>query len=316
MKAVCVGRFLIDLPETAEVTFSAARVDGFDVSTRLETADQFAARVAAREADIKRQPNELGKKNIEMARQVKFGGLEGRMLRFGRWRTYRIEDDRRIYSENVALEGHVHDGDVSFDLATAGYDPARAGNLAKLIGQITQTAANVRSPDPGFCIDHGMVRDPLTADQNESVTMFAGIPGHPDLGIVFSTMAGTERGPGMLARSAAASARQPFYVRALFSTLRQGSRVINGLPGEELAVRVREINLTTGFNFDWEMGGAKEDVFAPLLTLELQAGASPQAGGRPVDSSLSQAALGDLWDHISSSIRLRPVPPPAPATRP
>jgi hypothetical protein len=51
-------------------------------------------------------------------------------------------------------------------------------------------------------------------------------------------------------------------------------------------------------------------VYAPLLTLELETGTNPRAGGKPVQSSLSETALLDLWDKLSSSIRLRPASAP------
>jgi hypothetical protein len=98
-------------------------------------------------------------------------------------------------------------------------------------------------------------------------------------------------------------------MRAAFRTLREGTRTVNGLPGEELGVKVTEANLTTNFSFEWEMSGKEDDVKQPLLTLELQTGINPRAGGKPVQSSLSEGALTDLWDKISSSIRLRPAAP-------
>jgi hypothetical protein len=310
MKTVCVGRFLIDLPQSAEVSFSSAFVDGFRITTRAESADQFARRVAEREAEISSKPNELGRRNMESVKPVAANGFKGKAFIFGRWRTHSVEREKRVFSENVAMEGYIHANGQSVSLTTDGYAPDRTRNLGKLMAKFAMLSPTEIPAEPGFCIDRAFIRDPLTAEQNEGVTMFAGVPGHPDLAIAFSTMAGTTRGPGMLARNAAASARAPFYVRAAFTTLREGKRVINGLHGEELAMRVREANFTTGFSFDWEMGGRQDDVYAPLLTLELETGTNTRAGGKPVQSSLSEDALLDLWDTVSASIRLRPANPP------
>lgn len=76
-------------------------------------------------------------------------------------------------------------------------------------------------------------------------------------------------------------------------------------------MRVRELNFATTYGFDWEMSGTENDVLAPFLSLELQTGLNPRAGGKPVQSTLSEGALVDLWDKISSTIRLRPTAPPA-----
>jgi hypothetical protein len=310
MKTVCVGRFLVDVPEAADVSFSSAAVDGFTISTRSENDQQFASRVAAREAEINQVPNKLGRKNLESSPEVKGNDFHGKIFIYGRLRTYGIEDDKRVYTEIVAVDGYVHKGMVSLDFIAKGYDPQRVGSIVKLISQLSPRGADEIPTGPGFCIDRSMIRDPLSAAQAEGVTMFAGLREHPDFAIVFSTMAGTKPGPRMLARSAAAAARQPFYVRAAFKTLREGERTINGLLGEELAVKVTEMNFATGFNFDWEMAGKENDVFAPLVTLELQTGVNPRAGGKPVQSSLAETALIELWDKISSSIRLRPSAPP------
>jgi len=56
------------------------------------------------------------------------------------------------------------------------------------------------------------------------------------------------------------------------------------------------------------------DPMRPFLSLELQAGISPEPGGMPAGSSLHEDAILDLRGAISSSIRLRPhaLPEPEP----
>jgi hypothetical protein len=308
-KTVCVGRFLIDLPANAEVSLGRASIGGFDIGAVLENQVQFQRRVKAREAEIRHTPlNELGTENLEARSELTGPGLHGEAFVFGRWGTSWTEKDRRVQVEAVAIESHVHHGarDVSFNLTAKNYDPVRFGKLPILVSHLAARGAQEIPTGPGFCIDRGLVTAPLSAEQNESVTMFVGLPGHPDLAIVFSTRAGTKPERGLRARSASALARQPYYVRAAFNKLAEGERTINGLAGEEIVMKVTEANLTTNFSFDWEAAGREDDVNAPLLTLEMQTGINPRAGGKPVDSGLSEAALTDLWHRISSSIRLRP----------
>jgi hypothetical protein len=311
MKTMCVGRFLIDLPQEADVSLGRAFLDGFDIVTVVEGESAFIARARAREAEIGSQPNELGKKNIELVKELNNEEVLGKLLVFGRWATSWNENGKRKRVEAVALNGFMHHKakEVSFTFSAKNYDPRNIDKLPKLMAKVVARGAQETPGEPGFCIDRALVKDPLSSEQNESVTMFAGLPGHPDLAIVFSTIAGTKQGPGMLARSAKATAGLPFFMRAAFRTLREGTRTVNGLPGEELGVKVTEANLTTNYSFDWEMSGKEDDVKRPLLTLELQTGINPRAGGKPVQSSLSEAALTDLWDKISSSIRLRPAAP-------
>jgi Tle cognate immunity protein 4 C-terminal domain len=56
-------------------------------------------------------------------------------------------------------------------------------------------------------------------------------------------------------------------------------------------------------------------VFRPFLSLELQSGVSERPGGNPVQSSLSESALLDLWGKISSSLRVRPTESPKVSAR-
>jgi hypothetical protein len=309
-KTVCVGRFLIDLPAEAEVSLGRAFIGGFDIAAVPENAAQFWQRIRAREGEIRQTAlNELGTENLEARLDLAGPGLDGAAFVYGRWGTSWAEKEKQVQVQAVAIEGHVHHGarNVSFKLGARNHDPARYGKLPILVSQLAARGRDEIPGGPGFCIERGLVTAPPSADQNESVTMFAGLPGHPDVAIVFSTKAGARPERRLIARSARALARQPYLVRAAFSKLAEGERTINGVAGEELVMKVTEANLTTNLSFDWEAQGRADDVNAPLMTLELQTGLNARSGGRPVQSSLSEAALADLWRRISSSIRLRPV---------
>jgi hypothetical protein len=308
MKTVCVGRFLIDLPENAVVSLSPAFIDGFNISTHPnETVDQFAERRASLERDFSVKKNQRGKKSLESAKNIVQPNWSGKVLVYGREWTEMPERGRKVVVEDVTVHALARSSGLSFTFKAEGMAPEAADDARKQIGQLRPLAPGEIPSEPGLCINRGIIHDEAQPSRTESATMFAGLPGHPDLSIVFSSMAGTQRGLGLLGRNARAAAREPFYVRAAFTTLREGKRVINGLPGEELATRAKERNFTTGFMFDWEMGGDEDDVYAPLLTLELETGRNPRPGGKPVQSSLSEAALLELWDKISSSIRVRPA---------
>jgi hypothetical protein len=57
--------------------------------------------------------------------------------------------------------------------------------------------------------------------------------------------------------------------------------------------------------FMWAGLGKLRDVLAPKVTLELETGIGRP--GEPVNSSLSDAAVLERWDRVTSSIRLRPT---------
>lgn len=314
MKTVCVGRMLIDLPEEARVELYPARIHGFGISTMEESAAAFADRLAAREAEIEAKPDRFGgNKNMESAKEVTTdSGLSGKIFVHSRYLTKGTANKgleiEHYISEGVALEGHVHGDGISFDITTDDYDPDRMNNLPKLITKLVANRTGRIPTEPGFCIDRAYFRDPLTADQLEQVRMSAKLPSRPDIAINFDTFAGTKPPEhGLLARNAASHARAPLAINLRFTNLRAAPRTIGGLKGDELLERVVEDNFAIIYGFQWEALGTEDNVFDPELELTMVTGRSKEG---PIPSSLSQPAALDLWDTISSSIRIRPTQAP------
>lgn len=54
--------------------------------------------------------------------------------------------------------------------------------------------------------------------------------------------------------------------------LRERHRTINNLPGEGLVMRMRELNLTTRYSFQWEVRGMQDDASTPVLKLATETG--------------------------------------------
>jgi len=317
MKTVCVGRFLIDVPANAQVTLSRASVQGLDVvNYGVESREAFAMRVENREKNVNAEKNITGDKNMVAVREVHDGQVEGKVFVFGRSSGYLFEDGVKVLYSSVAVDGFVRVDGMTFGFHASAYDPQNVDNLEGLFKRLHPLSAGVVPAQPGFCIDGALLGDPLTAGQNESIVMFAGLPGHEDLGIALSTIAGKTPGPSLLERNDANRAGPYAFLNAFHSTLLHGRRTINGIEGDELAFRTRERNFSTGYTFDWETQGTESDVMHPFVSLELQTGISAQAGGAPVQSTLSEASLADLWRRMSSSLRLRPVEQPAEAFDP
>jgi hypothetical protein len=142
------------------------------------------------------------------------------------------------------------------------------------------------------------------------------LPGHPDLSLTLASIAGGTPGTSLLTRVAKAEADTSAETLLRMNKLREGKRSINGIEGEEVLVRARELNFTTTYGFSWDAPGTKDDVLQPYLSLELQTGISERSGGKPVETSLHEDALLNLWETIASSIRLRKSGPPPSGGRP
>jgi hypothetical protein len=315
MKTVCVGRYLINVPSQADVSQSHATVAGFEIQTIGESEAEFHKRIEAREAGIAaRGPATDGTGGLIEARDLRIPGVVGRTFLYGLNRGYLMKGDVRVEDEFVSVEAHAHVDGRSFTLTAKYADEARARLADALLARLQSRGENDIPRVPGICIDRGLFAEPLPVREADHSVLHIGLPDHPDLGMAFVSMPGGGNDPDLLVRSAETDASESTAESLRVTKLRADKRNINGLAGEELLERFREINFTTTFAFMWETRGVDSDPMRPFLSLELQAGIGPENGGMPAGSSLHEDAVLDLWGAISSSIRLRPhaLPEPRP----
>ena len=224
MKTVCVGRFVIDLPASAQVELSGARIDGLMVSTFIETDHAFQERIAQREAQLKSTPDRFGgDQNRESAAKIASkSGIAGKIFVHGRTVTEEtatngLEVERYRY-ESVAVEALVHDKDTSVDLAADDYYPDRTSNSPRLVERLTPVSEGGLPAEPGFCIGRANIADPVTANQSEEIMMTARFPSHPDMEIQPVLAAGANpAAQGLLERSADSKKTHAYFSEMAFS---------------------------------------------------------------------------------------------------
>nr|WP_307729668.1 MULTISPECIES: T6SS immunity protein Tli4 family protein [unclassified Massilia] len=317
MKTVCIGRFLIDMPDETRLELRGPRIDGFDISSSDESEADFRARLAQREAQLRAAPDRLGgNRNVESATEVKTdNGVIGKIFVHSRTvmegtQARGLELERYRY-EGVAIEALLHGQGMSFALVANDYDPGQIENLPRLVAKLVPNPHNQIPTEPGFCIDRAWFRDPLAADQGEQVMMSAQLPSHPDIEFLIILAAGNKPDKqSLLERGANTQSTLPLTDRWRISNLRAARRTIGGLIGDELVKRVAELNDAIVYSFWWEVDGTEDNVLVPHFVFKMTTG---EGDTGPVPSSLSQDAAMALWDKISSSIRLRPTQPRAPA---
>jgi hypothetical protein len=316
MKTVCVGRFLIDVPATAQVSIGRAEIDGVDIiNYGVETLEQFASRLALREDEIKAEKNRAGLSSLESVQEIEQDTVRGKLFVFNRKASYYLSNGEKMPTLSVSVNAYAHVNGMSIGFIARIYQPKDVPGLLTLMAQLKPMEENGIPKQPGFCMDRVFLRGLRAADQGESLVMFAGLPGHEDLGIVLSTIAGKTPGPGLIERTDANRVGPYASLNFTTSPLLKGHRTINGVEGDEFAFKARERNLTTGYAFDWETQGTEDNVLRPFVSLELQTGTNPEAGGPPVHSTLSEESVGELWRRMSSSLHLHSVavtPAPAP----
>src|SRR5471032_601726 len=304
MKTVCVGRFLIDVPAEAEVYFRGAFLSGWTIDTDPdETDEQFTTRLASKEAELKAEKNEKGGNSLESTIRVDSNGIAGKIFVFGRIWTKVLEGENEEDSTAATVHGYVRAQKTSLIFNAKYSDTKYAKELARIVTQIKVLKEGEIPTEPGFCFGRAMLLDPLTASQNERVTMFLSLKDHPDFLIALDTAAGLKPSEPLLIREAKSRGVFASHLKSY----RRGPRTIGGIPGGEIVDGFHEDNGTTGYSCEWASIPDQNDVFRPELDLEFTSGHSTRPGGQPVESSLSAQAILMLWDKISSTIRIRPT---------
>ena len=316
MKTVCIGRFLIDLPDETRFELRGPRIHGLDISSFDEPEADFQARLAQREAKLRATPDRLGgNKNLEAVREVKTdNGVVGKIFFHSRTVTEGTQANglelEHYRYEGIAIEAMLHGEGVSFALAANDYNPENIENLPRLVAKLVPNPHNQIPTEPGFCIDRAWFRDPLTPNQREQVMMSAQLPSHPDFEFLAILAAGNKPDKqSLLEREASTPSLMSLAERWRISTLRAAPRTIGGITGDELVKRVTEMNDAIVYSFWWEVDGTEDNVLVPHFVFQMTTG---EGNHERVPSSMSQDAATALWDKISSSIRLRPSEPPKP----
>ena len=316
MKTICIGRFLIDMPDETRLELRAPRIHGLDISSFEESEGDFKARLAQREAKLRATPDRLGgNKNLELVREVKTeNGVVGKIFFHSRTVSEGTQlrglELERYRDEGIAIEAMLHGAGMSFSLAAKNYNPDNIENLPRLVAKLVPNPHNQIPTEPGFCIDRAWFRDPLTPNQREQVMMSAQLPSHPDFEFLAILAAGNKPDKqSLLEREASTPLLLSLADRWRISTLRAAPRTVGGITGDELVKRVTEMNDAVVYSFWWEVDGTEDNVLVPHFVFQMTTG---EGNHERVPSSMSQDAAMALWDKISSSIRLRPTEPPKP----
>lgn len=318
MKTVCVGRFLIDMPQEAQLGPLNLRVDGFDIESLSESKADFLLRLALREKRLKAEPRAPGGLDyLESVKEVRTeNGLIGKIFVYGRAISKGTQvswhEVERYSSLGIIVEAMVHGDGVSFEIGSGNYDPDLIEDMPKLISKLVPNPVNKAPTSPGFCFDRGCFRDPLTADQGEQMTVRGQLPSHPDIHFRLSLHAGMKPDEqGLLDRSAESYSQMPHAHKKRITRIRAAKRPIASLIGDEVVDEFDELNNIIVHSFWWELMGTESNVLIPRISLEMDTG---NADNGQVSSSLSRGAAIALWDKISSSIRFH-HPPPTATTR-
>ena len=309
MMTVCVGRFLIDVPEDTDVYFTTATVSGVQIGVTPNYSDEQLANILnQRKQDLAVRRNEYGRPSLEKNMLVKAVNFDASIFYFARTKPLKmIEYGKPVMGteEGITVEALGIKEQVFYRLFGADFSsPKNDDNVLHVLQKLKFLQPREIPTEPGFCIDRGLILDPLTAEQNEHVTFYATMKKSPDVEIRLDADINLDKlGESLSIRDANTGLKQshPFN----FTSLRKGTRTINGIDGEEILDRVKEEDGVSSHGFIWESPGKLNDVMAPYISLEFSTGKTPS--GKTINSSLTDEAALELFDKISSTLRLRPT---------
>ncbi|QNA88346.1 hypothetical protein G4G28_07225 [Massilia sp. Dwa41.01b] len=309
MKSVCVGRFIIDLPEESIVKFAPARIAGVNINVEPGYTDaKMKSEIELREQELSLQKNEYDQPSLEKKNNVDALNFKAVIMHYAREKPVTwFELGKRISGaeEGISLEAFgLYDNLLFYYRAEHLASPKNENNVLNLVRKTEARNSDSIPPQPGFCMENGLIHDPISPDDNESIAMFASLKGHPDIAIRLHMLVNDDRvEESLLARDARSRIKRLYPNR--IKNLRRQHRALNGIEGDETANKYKEDNGTSAHALMWFSPGKARDVLAPQLSLELETGIGRP--GEPVNSSLSDEAVLELWDNITKSIRLRPT---------
>lgn len=307
----CFGRFLIDLPKTAELKAQTSEfVFGKIESGRTPPKqnihqDGFLEMMKAREAGLR------GTK-----KKWEYAFTEARLSESANSRilvTYRAP----LYGGDKAFgfEAYRSNGDVLFSMKAEGFAPAGFDSVLrtmeiKLIPNLRVRKPNEIPGEPGFCIENGFIADDGQTPQYESAKLSFGFKEWPDVYVVVSATRGGKIEPSLLARVKNRKIPAVFAEAANeVKTLRKGKHDVGPLQGEEnLEIFPTDGGYST-HRLVWDSQGKLDSATEPAFYFELETGFIIGSSNPDVRPTLTDKQAIKLFDAIVNSIRLRPTTP-------
>lgn len=309
-RTVCLGRFLIDVPQNAEVVYGPARVPVY--------LSRFEGEGRNMEATLKRA-------TATVSSQLKYADeeLNGQYSMLGKILAGAGEFHKMVFDVDKAVGSYYNVRSyirIGKDLYLQEYPVSGKGSTyLEAADLLTEVARSLRSRaddeipnEPGVCLDGAFLREP-SRYMLEEVTLGIRLKEFPDVHIaiemtkkdIFIESDALE--PRMIHAKQAAikSGMGKWYSQIKF--LRSGYRQLGGWHGfEVLAHKPAQKHEGENHEFAFQSHGEPKNPLLPVLQIELHTGVKGNTTGSTKPSITDEEAIS-LWDTIIGSIRPRPM---------
>lgn len=293
----CVGRYLIDLPETARYTggrFSYAYTDIEFESKPLEAFQKEAALAEQKMSGLKHNGN--GPLLVKVLKPTD----QSRVLSYWKHDTsrevivegYRWLDGKRYLFRRIVSGPKIEEG---------------AEWMKKFIAQL-QPFNNEIPTKAGFCLPNAIILD-FDGAYPESADLFFEFKDRRDITFDISTSVNEGDPPESLL------SREPSVFSGLgvlgatlggLHTIKEGDRQVGAANGQQWLITAPNDRGHKGHLFTWESPGKRQEVLQPQIRLDLESAKYGQ-GVEPGPASLSDQEMLKLWESILGTLRLRPT---------
>lgn len=300
-KAVCFGRYVLDVPEEAQLILGYQEMPAKIITHENATGKEKDLVEAFRKMALIEDPE------AEFTSVVAGPVPNSLLLRyFG-----------SPYLKSRGSEGirsFVPAGNHVFEF---GWGSGREESADQIIRQSADIARNLRARDntevpkgSGACIDLGFIAE-TTGKFQEIFSAGVHLPSLPD--ISFSVMSNKNartdgpNGVGIIARHEAAMRDQGviFPTDSELARLRIGKHIVNGWNGEEVLLRHNGKDGVMIHEFMWEAIGKTGDLRHPAaVDINLDTGVAANTKYATKGSLTDDEAVA-LWDKLLSSLRFR-----------
>jgi hypothetical protein len=309
-KTVCIGRFLIDVPATAQVIYGPA-----DVALTIE---RYPGEVLKEALDKRLE-------EIDRDRIYAFGPLREKDSLVGTVRDGVVPGQKIAFGVQMGsdsyyrIESYLKLGDDLFVQSAMAYgtreEYEKSVATLNLVASLLRSRAEDEIPDaPGVCIDGGFVVGPSEFEY-ENLRLGIRLAEYPD--VHFSLL--TSKKPIFYESDAleprlqqAEEMARRMGLGAWYSrikTLRRGQRQIRQWQGFEiLARKPSQAGKGESHEFAFLSQGEPKNSLLPVLDLKLDSGVVNNKPGSVVPSVSDEEAV-ELWDKLTTSIRVRVASP-------
>lgn len=314
-KPVCFGRFVIEVPDTAQVVWGPTHVN-WEITSYPGQGHRVAAEVRSKVDEFKR----LRHREIPSAFVGTFDGPTPQSKIVVGYPSIDDAYETRLFSF-MQLSNHAFVQQASALMADNALvqppDPQRFRvNLAEMqdIARRLRVREDSEVPsEPGICLEAGFIPE-VDGRYHEMTSIGFRFPEFPDVSFSITTTKTDRVNPsdslesaleGGL-REAIANGNGWWYMR--IKTLREGKRRVGDWEGYEKVARVppQESGLPSTHEFVFRAVGVPKDKFRPYVDMQLSSGVEQNTkGGR--EPSLEDDEAVALWDRLTTSIRVRPT---------